>query len=128
MYRDWLCIHVQPIPFGMSFSKAQSSKLQRLFCHVSMKRDVRALSFELSKMSPQVSLAVLKAMYLQSAICNRLCIQSHYTHNTPSVIGCYVSRCHPICNRLCIQSHYTHNYYYIHTQNIFANFYNWREL
>jgi len=32
--------------FECSF-KAQSSKLERLFCHVSVKRDVRALSFEL---------------------------------------------------------------------------------
>jgi len=42
--------------------KAQSSKLERLFCHVSVKRDVRVLSFELwksfSKMSPKVGLAV----------------------------------------------------------------------
>jgi len=38
---------IQPIPDGVSFSKAQSSKLERLFCHVSMKRDVGALSFEL---------------------------------------------------------------------------------
>ena len=32
--------------FESSF-KAQSSKLERLFCHVSVKRDVLALSFEL---------------------------------------------------------------------------------
>jgi len=38
---------LQPIPHGVSFSKAQSSKLERLFCYVSMKRDVRALSFGL---------------------------------------------------------------------------------
>jgi len=38
---------VQPILLGVTFSKAQSSKLERLFCHVSAKRDVRALSFEL---------------------------------------------------------------------------------
>jgi len=37
----------QPIPLGVTFSKAQISKLERLFCHVSVKRDVRALSFEL---------------------------------------------------------------------------------
>jgi len=42
-----LCVDVQPIPLGVSFSKARSSKLERLFCHVSVKRDVRALSFEL---------------------------------------------------------------------------------
>jgi len=29
--------------------KAQSSKLEHLFCHVSVKRDFRALSFELGK-------------------------------------------------------------------------------
>ena len=37
---------VQPIPLGVTFSKAQSSKLERLFYHVSVKRDVGALSFE----------------------------------------------------------------------------------
>jgi len=35
---------VQPIPLGVTFSKAQSSKLERLFCHVSVKTEVRALS------------------------------------------------------------------------------------
>jgi len=39
---DWL----QPIPLGVTFSKAQSSKLESLFCHVSVRGDVRALSFE----------------------------------------------------------------------------------
>ena len=38
--------------------KAQSSKLERLFSLKRGKRHVRALSFELSKMSPQVGLAV----------------------------------------------------------------------
>jgi len=38
---------VQPISLGVTFSKAQSSKLERLFCNVSVKSDVRALSFEL---------------------------------------------------------------------------------
>jgi len=38
--------------------KAQSSNLERLFSLKRGKRDVRALSFELSKMSPQVALAV----------------------------------------------------------------------
>jgi len=38
--------NVQPIPLGVMFSKAQSSKLERLFCHFSAKRDIRALSFE----------------------------------------------------------------------------------
>jgi len=38
---------VQSIPLGVSFSKAQSSKLEHLFCYVSVKREVRALNFEL---------------------------------------------------------------------------------
>jgi len=38
--------------------KARSSKLESLFSLKRGKRDVRALSFELSKMSPQVGLAV----------------------------------------------------------------------
>ena len=40
-------INVQSIPLGVSFSKAQSSKLEHLFCHVSVKREVRALILEL---------------------------------------------------------------------------------
>ena len=44
---NFIITHAQPIPLGVTFSKAQSSKLERLFCHVSVKRDVRALSFEL---------------------------------------------------------------------------------
>jgi len=38
-------IKVQPIPVEVSFS--QSSKLEHLFCHVSVKREVRTLSFAL---------------------------------------------------------------------------------
>jgi len=37
----------------------QSSKLERLFALKRGKRDFRALSFELSTMSPQVGLAVI---------------------------------------------------------------------
>ena len=44
--------------FECSF-KAQSSKLERLFSLKRGERDVRALRFELSKMTPQVGLAVL---------------------------------------------------------------------
>jgi len=40
----------------------QSSKLEGLFSLKRGKRDVRALSFELSKMSPQVGLAVLRTL------------------------------------------------------------------
>ena len=45
---------LQPIPFEMTFSKAQSSKLVGLFSLVCSKRDLRALSFELCKMSFQM--------------------------------------------------------------------------
>ena len=41
---------VQPIPLGVTLSKAPSSKLEGLFRHVSVKRDFRALSFELWNM------------------------------------------------------------------------------
>jgi len=37
---------VQSIPLGVTFSKAQSSKLEHLFYHVSVKRDVRPVIFE----------------------------------------------------------------------------------
>jgi len=40
-------VHSILYTLGVIFSKAQSSKLERLFCHVSVKRDLRALSFEL---------------------------------------------------------------------------------
>jgi len=43
--------------------KARSSKLERLFSLKRGKRDVRALSFELPKMTPQVGLAVLTYTY-----------------------------------------------------------------
>jgi len=58
---------IQPIPLGVTFSnavsKAQSSKLERLFSLKRGKRDVRALSLELSKMSPQVGLGVVSHGY-----------------------------------------------------------------
>ena len=38
--------------------KAQSPKLEHLFCYVSVKRDLRVFSFELSKMSTHMGLAV----------------------------------------------------------------------
>jgi len=40
-------INIMTIPLGVIFSKAQSSKLEGLFCHISGKKDFRALSFEL---------------------------------------------------------------------------------
>jgi len=38
---------VKPMPLAVTISKPQNSKLERLFCHVLVKRDVQALSFEL---------------------------------------------------------------------------------
>ena len=68
----------QGVPFCCDFStatptwgdlfescfKAQSSKLERLFSLKRGKRDFRALSFELSKMTPQVGLAVHVYLYV----------------------------------------------------------------
>ena len=45
LLRSWNLI--QSIPLGVTSSKVQNSKLERLFCHVSVKRDVQALSFEI---------------------------------------------------------------------------------
>ena len=65
----YVYVDVQPIPLGVTFSnalsklKAQSSKLERLFSLKRGKRDVRALSFERSKMSHQVGLAVYLYLY-----------------------------------------------------------------
>ena len=56
---------VQPIPLGVTFSKAF------LFTLIRGKRDVRVLSFELSKMSPQVGLAVLPPCLASSFLLNR---------------------------------------------------------
>ena len=65
-------------PLGVTFSKAQSSKLERLFCNVSVKRDVRALSFELwnsiRKCHPKVGLAVSHISHMR---CDLLCHSSH---------------------------------------------------
>jgi len=54
---------IQPIPlwviFSNAVSKAQSSKLERFFSLKHGKKDVRSLSFELLKMSPQVGLVIV---------------------------------------------------------------------
>jgi len=52
---------VQPIPLGVTFSNTVSKAQERLFSLKRGKRDLRALIFELSKMSPQVGLAVIKS-------------------------------------------------------------------
>ena len=46
---------IQPIPLGMNFSKARCPKFVGLFSLVYSKRDLRALSFELWKMSFQMA-------------------------------------------------------------------------
>jgi len=56
-----ICVCIADPTWGDIFEccfKAQISKLERLFSLKRGKRDVRALSFELSKMSPQVGWAV----------------------------------------------------------------------
>ena len=61
MHRMYVYTYTADHTWGHIFEscfKAQSSKLKRLFLLKRGKRDVRALSFELSKMSPQVGLAV----------------------------------------------------------------------
>ena len=59
---DEMTLLIQPISLGMTFSKAQSSKLVGLFYCIPVKRGLRALSFELWKMSCQVELAVNEKM------------------------------------------------------------------
>ena len=56
--------HIQPIPIEMTFFKAQSSKLVGLFSLVRSKRDLRALSFGLRRMSFQLGLAVRICIYV----------------------------------------------------------------
>ena len=61
LYTHWCCCCTANPTWGDILEccfKAQSSKLKGLFSLKRGKRDVRALSFELSKMSPQVGLAV----------------------------------------------------------------------
>ena len=104
--------NVQLIPFGVTFSnalsklKAQSSKLKGLFSLKRSKRDVRALSFELSKMSPHVGLAVYRVLRTDSPFaCNhRAYDASLLRHNLPkmyieqkSVINQDVSWCALLC-------------------------------
>ena len=68
--------------------KAQNSQLERVFPLKRGKRDVRALSFELSKMSPQVELAVVFA----SA---HVCISVHTPYRiwsvTQSAFGVFIN-------------------------------------
>ena len=64
--------------------KAQSSKLESLFSLKRGKRDVRTLSFELSKMSPQLGLAVVSCFLIPIRIsfCIPMTIPSLIFHGT----------------------------------------------
>jgi len=62
---------------------AQSSKLERLFSLKRGKRDIRALSFELSEMTPQVGLAVLEDMRERNLVLPILTLIHIHTHTQP---------------------------------------------
>ena len=84
---------IQPIPLGVTFSKAQSSKLERLFCHVSVKKDVRALSFELwnsiLKYHPK-----LEWLYPLVRRCIHRCIFSWCISSIHRHIRSCITKCH----------------------------------
>jgi len=81
---------LQPIPLGVTFSNAVSKlkaqKLERLFSLKRGKRDVRALSFELSKMSPQVGLAVHYFLKSNSKSHHHLKVAKHAKRYTNACI------------------------------------------
>ena len=68
--------------------KAQSSKRERLFSLKRGKRDVRALSFELSKLSPQVGLAVHTYVdaYMMQHMLMHICLSTWCIHMLIDVI------------------------------------------
>jgi len=91
--------------------KAQSSKVECLFSLKSGKRDVRALSFELPKMSPQLRLAVCVYVQIQVSFCHLYievsfghvyrshlsCVEVSFCHTYISSSFCYVYRSHLRC-------------------------------
>ena len=84
-----ICIYTANPIWGDIFEccfKAQSSKLERLFSLKCGTRDVRALSFELSKMTPQVGLAVYIYMHIYMYIYVYI-----YAH-----IHMYIHICNPL--------------------------------
>ena len=96
--------------FESSF-KAQSFKLKRLFCRVSVKRDVRALSFELwalkelSKMSAQVGLAVYCSVLQCVAVCCSI-LQCAAVEGPRECVSCswVVSHINESCERVMSQA------------------------
>jgi hypothetical protein len=89
-----ILIKVQPIPLGVSFSKAQSSKLEHLFCHVTVKREVRALSFELETAFENVTPSGIIMIFTFTILLNQTYIQINYyydkNHANSTVITQYV--------------------------------------
>jgi len=113
--------------------KAQSSKLERLFSLKRGKKDVRALRFELSKMSPQVGLAVTCHVRDKDRVCiyridtytqgpsilnvldkDRVCIKDRidtYTQVSCEVLKHYLTRVFYTYVRIHV---YIHIYIYIY--------------
>ena len=97
--------------------KAQSSKLGRLFSLKRGKRDVRAWSFELSKMSPQVGLAVhVHKRPIDCLCCRSLFIKETYKRDllTVSHVISHVTCDKRIWDKCVYMYVYTHIYMYTH--------------
>ena len=100
--------------------KVQSSKLERLFSLKRVKRDVRALSFELSKMTPYVGLAVQSTCDFHLVVGSTKYSHSNahmYTHT--HIYTIYTSICdlhqkHPQEHHISTLKH-THSHTHIHT-------------
>jgi len=80
MYYLYICMYIYICTANSTWGdlfeccfKAQSSKLERLFVLKRGKRDLRALSFELSEMSPQVGLAVYMCECVEASACVSVC-------------------------------------------------------
>ena len=74
----------------MTFSKAQSSKLERLFCHVSVKRDFWTLTFELWN---SIRKCYSKWDWLHNT--QTLAYHTHHIHTTEC--ACIVLKCSGVC-------------------------------
>jgi len=81
--------------------KVQSSKLERFFSLKRGKRDVQVLSFEFSKFSPQVGLAVHLLREMDGYRCMYMCAQVHMYMNIHICTCTYVIL-------------YTHMYVYVY--------------
>jgi len=90
---------IQTIPLEMTFPKAQSSKLERLFCHVSVRVDVRALSFELwnsiRKYHPKWDWQYIVLDNLYTPFQKHSHLQN--THTLHKLTTCSVLQCVAVC-------------------------------